>query len=78
MTLVEGEIAICPRSQFDGDPRKLSKAQMKKFHCEELDKVGQTVRVNNRSATLTNVPFSFASNFCGGDGGLCSARPRRR
>ena len=72
LTLVEGAIAVCPRSKYDGDPRKLSKAQLKRFNCQELDKPGQTARVTSRSASLSNTPFSFAENFCSGGGGLCA------
>lgn len=72
VTLVEGDLAICPRGRYDGDPRKLSKAQMRKFDCQELDKPGQTATVTTRSASLSKIPFSFAGSFCGGDGALCS------
>ena len=70
VTLVEGAIAICPRSRFDGDPRKLSKAQLKAYHCQELTMAGQTARVTSRTASLSSTPFSFAANFCS-SGGLC-------
>ena len=73
VTLVEGEIAVCPRSKFDGDPRTLSKAQLAKFQCQDLTQPGQTAKVTSRSAALSPVPFSFASNFCSDGGGLCSA-----
>lgn len=71
VTLVEGAIAICPRSRFDGDPRTLSKAQLKSFKCQELTMAGQTARVTARQVSLSSTPFSFASNFCSGGGGLC-------
>ncbi len=73
VTLIEGEIAICPRGRYDGDPRKLSKAQLKKFDCEDLKTSGQTARVTNRSASFSATPVNFAANNCGGDAGLCSA-----
>ena len=73
VTLVEGAIAICPRSRFDGDPRRLSKAQLKAFRCQELNLAGQTARVTSRAASLSSTPFSFASNYCSGGGDLCSA-----
>ncbi len=73
ITLVEGAIAVCPRKNFDGDPRRLSPAQLKQFHCIELTKAGQTTVVSARRASLKATPFSFASNFCSGGDGLCSA-----
>ena len=72
ITLVEGAIAVCPRQNFDGDPRKLSKAQLKAFHCIELNKAGQTTVVTARRASLKATPFSFASAAGCGDG-LCTA-----
>ncbi len=72
VTLVEGAIDVCPRKEFDGDPRKLSKAQLKAFHCVELDKPGATAVVTSRRASLKSTPFSFAS-AAGCDGGLCTA-----
>ncbi len=72
VTLIEGEIAICPRGRYDGDPRKLSKAQLKHFDCQDLTKPGQTARVTSRSASLSGTPVNFAGTVCGGDAGLCS------
>lgn len=72
VTLVEGEIAVCPRGRYDGDPRKLSKAQLKQFDCQDLTRAGQTARVTNRSASLSSTPVNFASSNCSGDAGLCS------
>ena len=70
VTLVEGAIDVCPRKEYDGDPRKLSKAQLKAFHCVELTKAGQTAFVTSRRASLKAAPFSFAAaTGCGG--GLC-------
>jgi hypothetical protein len=70
ITLVEGAVDICPRKEFDGNPRKLSKAQRKAFHCVELNQVGQTASVTSRRASLKSIPFSFA-DAAGCDGGLC-------
>ena len=75
VTLVEGAVAVCPRSNFDGDPRRLSKTQLKRFHCQELDRPGQSTKVALRvaSSPAGTVPFSFAGSVCGGDSGLCSS-----
>lgn len=74
VTLVEGAVAICPRSRFDGDPRRLSHKQLVKYHCDELTRPGQTSVVTATRATQSGaVPFSFASSACGGDAGLCTA-----
>ena len=73
ITLVEGDVAVCPRKNFDGDPRRLSQAQMQQFHCVELKRPGQTTVVSSRRASLKSTPFSFASNFCSDGGSLCSA-----
>ena len=75
VTLVEGAVAVCPRSRFDGDPRRLSKAQLKRFHCVELDRPGQSTKVTSRLASAPGgtAPFSFAGSFCASDDGLCSA-----
>lgn len=72
ITLVEGAIDVCPRKQYDGDPRKLSKAQLKAFHCVQLTKAGQTTVVTSRRASLKASPFSFAE-ATGCEGGLCTA-----
>ena len=71
VTLVEGECVVCPRSKFDGDPRKLSDAQIKKYKCQDLTQPNQTTRVTSAGATSSGTPFYFAANFCDG-GGLCS------
>ena len=71
ITLVEGDVAVCPRKNFDGDPRTLTKAQMARYHCVELSHPGQTTLVSSRRASLKAQPFSFASNFCSDGGGLC-------
>ncbi len=75
VTLVEGAVAVCPRSRFDGDPRRLSKGQLKRYHCVELDRPGQSTKVTSRqaSAPAGTAPFSFAGSFCAGDESLCSA-----
>lgn len=72
VTLVEGEVVVCPRSRYDGDPRKLTKAQIKQYNCQDLTMPGQTTRVTSRSASSSSTPFSFADNFCS-DAALCSA-----
>ncbi|MCW6507583.1 FecR family protein [Lichenifustis flavocetrariae] len=72
LTLVEGEVVICPRANFDGDPRKLSKAKLGQFHCQDLTQPNQTARVTARKAALSSTPVNFAGNFCAGGGGLCS------
>lgn len=72
LTLVEGAIDVCPRKAYDGDPRRLSQAQLKAFHCVQLTKVGQTAVVTSRRASLKASPFSFAE-ATGCDGGLCTA-----
>lgn len=72
VTLIEGAVAICPRKQYDGDPRKLSKAQLVAFHCVELTKAGDTAVVGARRASLKSAPFNFAA-ATGCDGGICSA-----
>lgn len=71
ITLVEGAIDVCPRKEYDGDPRKLSKAQLKALHCVQLTKAGQTTVVTSRRASLKASPFSFAE-ATGCDGGLCT------
>ena len=71
ITLVEGAIDVCPRKNYDGDPRKLSKAQLKAFNCVQLTKVGQTAVVGARRANLRSTPFSFADAAGCGDG-LCT------
>lgn len=71
VTLVEGECVVCPRSKFDGDPRKLTNAQIKKYNCQDLTQPNQTTRVTRGAATPSGAPFSFAANFCA-SGGLCS------
>ena len=75
VTLVEGAVAVCPRANFDGDPRRLSKAQLKRYHCEELNRPGQSTKVSLRTASAPagTEPFSFADSFCGAESGLCSA-----
>ena len=70
LTLLEGEVAICPRSRFDGDPRRLTKAQLKAHDCLDLTP-GQTAQVSKRSASISGAPVDFAS-ACGGAAGLCS------
>ena len=72
LTLIEGEVVICPRANFDGDPRKLSKAKLAQFHCQDLTQANQTARVTARRAALSPTPVNFAGNFCAGGGGLCS------
>jgi hypothetical protein len=71
VSLVEGAVAVCPRKNFDGDPRKLSKAALKEFHCIELTKAGQTTVVTARRAAFKATAFSFASAAGCGDG-LCT------
>ena len=71
ITLVEGAIDVCPRKNYDGDPRKLSKAQLKQYQCVSLTKVGQTAVVGARRASLRSTPFSFADAAGCGDG-LCT------
>lgn len=72
VTLIEGEIAVCPRGRYDGDPRKLTKAQLKHYGCEDLTRAGQTARVTSRSASLSSTPVNFAEDVCSGDAGLCT------
>ena len=72
LTLLEGEIVVCPRSRFDGDPRKLSKAQLKAFACLDLTRSGQTAQVTSRSAAFSRTAVDFAG-ACAGAPGLCSA-----
>jgi hypothetical protein len=72
VTLIEGEVVICPRSRFDGDPRKLSPAQLKHYGCTDLTKAGQTAKVTKRTASLSATPVNFAGNFCSGGDELCS------
>ena len=72
ITLVEGAIDVCPRKQYDGDPRKLSASQLKAFHCVQLTRAGQTTVVTAKRASLKGPPFSFAE-ATGCDGGLCTA-----
>lgn len=72
ITLVEGAIDVCPRQEYDGDPRKLSQAQLKAFHCVQLTKAGQTTVVTSRRASLKASPFSFAAATGCGEG-LCTA-----
>lgn len=71
LTLLEGEVVICPRSRFDGDPRKLSRAQLKAHDCLDLTRAGQTAQVSKTSASLGGKPVDFAgATGCGG--GLCT------
>ena len=72
LTLLEGEIAVCPRGRFDGDPRKLTKAQLKAYDCLDMTRSGQTAQVLSRSASFSKSPVDFAS-ACAGLAGLCSA-----
>lgn len=72
VTLIEGEIAVCPRGSYDGDPRKLSKAQLKKFHCQDLTQPNETARVTARKAAVSASPVNFAANVSGGCGELCT------
>ena len=71
LTLLEGEIVVCPRARFDGDPRKLSIAQLKAFECLDMTMPGQTAQVSKRSASSSASPVDFAS-ACAGAAGLCS------
>ncbi len=73
VTLVEGDIVLCPRGRFDGDPRTLSAAQQKRYDCKELKQPGDTATVQSRSAKLGGPPVDFAAGNCSGDGGLCTA-----
>lgn len=71
LTLLEGEVAICPRSRFDGDPRKLSRAQLKTHDCLDLTRAGQTAQVSKTTASLGGKHVDFAgATGCGG--GLCT------
>ena len=70
ITLIEGQCVVCPIQNYSGDPRKLSKQQIKKFQCIELTQPNQTTRVTAHSAQSSSTPVNFAANFCGG-GGLC-------
>lgn len=72
LTLIEGEIVVCPRAKFDGDPRRLSKAQVQRFQCQDLTQPNQTARITARRAALSSTPVNFAANFCAGGGELCS------
>ena len=71
LTLLEGEIVVCPRGRFDGDPRTLSRAQLKKFDCLDMTRPGQTAQVSGRSASFSASPVDFAS-ACSGTAGLCA------
>ena len=73
ITLVEGDVVVCPRKNFDGDPRTLTKAQLAKYQCIELSRPGQTTLVTSRRASLKAQPFSFAASFCSDGGSLCTA-----
>lgn len=72
VTLVEGEIVVCPRGKYDGDPRNLTPAQQKRFDCKDLHP-GQTATIEQRSAKVGGAPVDFAGGVCSGDAGLCSA-----
>jgi hypothetical protein len=61
---------VCPIKNFPGDPRNLTKQQIKKFQCMELTQPNQTTRVTSHSAQSSSTPVNFAANFCGGSG-LC-------
>lgn len=71
LTLLEGEVAICPRSRFDGDPRKLSRARLKALDCLDLTRPGQTAQVSRSTASLSGKLVDFAGVSGCGDG-LCS------
>jgi ferric-dicitrate binding protein FerR (iron transport regulator) len=72
VSLVEGQAVVCPRSRFDGDPRKLGASSLKKFDCGELLKPGDTIVVTSAGTKNAAAPFSFASAACGSDPALCS------
>jgi hypothetical protein len=72
LTLIEGEIAVCPRGSYDGDPRKLSKAQLKQHHCQDLTQPNQTARITARNAAASAKPVNFAASIAGGCGEVCT------
>jgi hypothetical protein len=72
VSLVEGQAVVCPRSRFDGDPRKLGAGGLRKFDCGELLKPGDTIVVTSAGTKNAAAPFSFASAACGSDPALCS------
>jgi ferric-dicitrate binding protein FerR (iron transport regulator) len=72
VSLVEGQAVVCPRSRFDGDPRKLGPGSLKKFDCGELLKPGDTIVVTSAGTKNAAAPFSFAAAACGSDPALCS------
>ncbi len=72
VTLIEGDVVVCPRGRYDGDPARLSPAQQRRYGCREL-KPGQTATIETRSASLGGPPVDFAGNVCSGDAGLCTA-----
>jgi ferric-dicitrate binding protein FerR (iron transport regulator) len=72
VSLVEGQAVVCPRSRFDGDPRKLGAGSLKKFDCGELLKPGDTIVVTSAGTKNAAAPFSFAAAACGSDPALCS------
>ncbi len=74
VSLVEGDVVVCPRKNYDGDPRRLTQAQLAKYHCVELKRPGQTALITPRRASFKAQAFSFASSFCSDAGsGLCGA-----
>jgi ferric-dicitrate binding protein FerR (iron transport regulator) len=72
VSLVEGQAVVCPRSRFDGDPRKLSAPSLKKLDCGELLHPGDTIVVSSTGTKNAAAPFSFAAAACGSDPALCS------
>ncbi|MBB4197876.1 ferric-dicitrate binding protein FerR (iron transport regulator) [Rhodoblastus sphagnicola] len=72
VTLVEGQAVVCPRSRYDGDPRKLDARALEKYHCGELLHPGDAIVVSSGAAKSGARPFSFADAACGSDPALCS------
>jgi ferric-dicitrate binding protein FerR (iron transport regulator) len=72
VTLVEGGAAVTPRAFFDGDPRRLTRAQLKAYHGAELVHPGDTVVIDSRGARLSREKFEFAALFCGEQPALCT------
>jgi ferric-dicitrate binding protein FerR (iron transport regulator) len=72
VTLVEGGAAVTPRAFFDGDPRTLTRSQLKAYHGAELVHPGDTVVIDSRGARSSREKFEFAALFCGAQPALCT------
>jgi hypothetical protein len=72
VTLVEGAAVVTPRTFFDGDPRTLTRSELKKYHGAELVHPGDTVVITSLGAKPSRDRFEFAALFCAEQPALCT------